>query len=179
MPSLRRMVSPVVAAFAFVCLTAWTPAAHAQVSLVVNDPAQLALGAGAFDAISGRDTAGLFDGEYRFGTKLFYLRPMVGVQVTTKGALYGYGGFGLDVAIGKHWILTPNAAVGAFERGDGTDLGSWVEFRTGAELDYHFADQSRLGVAFHHISNAGLTKQNPGEEQLTLVYSLPLSLVLP
>jgi hypothetical protein len=49
-----------------------------------------------------------------------------------------------------------------------------VEFRSGAELAYRFADQSRLGIAIHHTSNAGLTKQNPGEQSAVLMYSVPL-----
>jgi lipid A 3-O-deacylase len=178
MPSLHRLLAPAIAVAAL-ALFAWAPAAKAQVSLGVKDPSELAFGAGGFDIIDGHHPAGLFRGEYRFGGTLFYLRPFLGAEVSTKGSAYGYGGFGLDIALGSHWVLTPNAAVGGFERGDGTNLGSWIEFRTGAELDYHFVDQARLGVAFHHISNAGLTQRNPGEEEMTLVYSLPLSLVLP
>jgi hypothetical protein len=44
-------------------------------------------------------------------------------------------------------VITPNAAAGVFQRGDGTRLGSWWEFRTGAEIAYQFADTSRLGLA--------------------------------
>jgi hypothetical protein len=36
------------------------------------------------------------------------------------------------------------------------------------------ANQSRLGLAFHHMSNAGLTRYNPGEESLVLIYTIPL-----
>ena len=60
-------------------------------------------------------------------------------------------------------------ASGYFARGNGIDLGSWWEFRSGAELDYRFANRSRLGVAVHHMSNAGLTQRNAGEESVTLL----------
>ena len=33
---------------------------------------------------------------------------------------------------------------------------------------------SRLGVAISHMSNAGLTKRNPGAQSLLLMYSVPL-----
>ena len=69
--------------------------------------------------------------------------------------------------------MTPNAAAGVFDRGSGTNLGSWWEFRTGAELAYRFANLSRLGVAVHHVSNAGLTKRNPGEQSILVMYSIP------
>ena len=61
-----------------------------------------------------------------------------------------------------------------FARGSGHHLGSWREFRTGAEFAWRFADMSRLGVAVHHTSNAGLTKRNPGEQSILLMYSVPL-----
>ena len=67
--------------------------------------------------------------------------------------------------------------VGAFTRGGGKNLGSNVEFRTGAELAWRFDDRSRLGVALHHISNAGLTQRNPGTETIMLNYSIPLTLL--
>jgi len=159
---------------------ALAPPAAAQVSLgSPGDPPRLALGVGAFDitpSTSHKDsrTAGEFRGEYRFADTLGFLAPFVGASVTTDGAAYGYFGFGFDVNFGPNWVLTPNAAAGVFERGSGTRLGSWWEFRTGAELAYRFADLSRLGVAVHHTSNAGLTKRNPGEQSVLLMYSIPM-----
>jgi hypothetical protein len=142
-----------------------------------GDPPSIALEGGAFDIIPGnhRDshTAGYFGGEYRFGDVVSPIAPFVGVQGTTDGAAYGYFGFGFDINFGPNWVLTPNAAAGVFERGSGIKLGSWWEFRTGAELDYRLPDQSRIGIAFHHMSNAGLTKQNPGEESVLLIYTIP------
>jgi lipid A 3-O-deacylase len=153
--------------------------ASAQVSFgSPDDPARAAFGVGAFDVIpnAGKKdsrTAAEFNGEYRFGDVWSVVAPFVGALVTSDGAAYGYFGFGVDVHFGPNWVLTPNGAAGYFERGSGTRLGSWWEFRTGAELDYRFADFQRLGIAFHHMSNAGLTKQNPGEEDVTLVYTVP------
>ena len=143
------------------------------------DPPRLALGVGVFDVTPSKshkdaNTAGEFRGEYRFGGTPWLLEPFVGASVTTDGAAYGYFGFGLDVNFGPSWVLTPNAAAGVFERGSGTNLGSWWEFRTGAELAYRFANLSRLGVAVHHVSNAGLTKRNPGEQSILVMYSIPM-----
>ena len=150
-------------------------AAAAQ-SLSVDDPSFIALGAGAFDILHD-GTAGEFRGEFRSGHRLLgLLKPFVGASVTTDGAAFGYGGFGIDVYFGQHWVLTPNVAVGAFGRGSGKDLGSTVEFRSGAELDYRFDDRSRLGLAFHHTSNAGIGSRNPGAETLMLMYGIPVDL---
>jgi len=153
--------------------------AAAQVTLgSPGDPPRLALGVGAFDIAPSHHpdsrTAADFRGEYRFGDVLGPIAPFVGASVTSDGGAYGFFGLGFDINFGPHWVLTPNAAAGAFERGSGTRLGSWWEFRTGAELDYRMANQSRIGLAFHHMSNAGLTRYNPGEESLVLIYTIPL-----
>ena len=143
-----------------------------------GDPPRLALGAGAFDITPSTShktasSAGEFRGEYRFSDTPWIVAPFVGGSVTTDGAAYGYFGLGFDVNFGPNWVLTPNAAAGVFERGSGTRLGSWWEFRTGAEFAYRFADQSRLGLEVTHTSNAGLTKLNPGEQSVLLMYSIP------
>ena len=143
-----------------------------------GDPPRIALGAGAFDVTPSHhkdsNTAAELRAEYRFGDVFWILSPFIGTAGTSDGAFYGYGGFGVDVNFGPNVVLTPNVAAGYFARGHGTQLGSWLEFRSGAELAYRFADRSRLGIAVHHISNAGLTKQSPGEQSVVLMYSVPL-----
>jgi lipid A 3-O-deacylase len=164
----------------FVLAALVTAPAAAQVTLgSPGDPPRIALEGGAFDVLpdTGKhssQTAGEIRGEYRFGDRLWFIAPFIGASGTSDGAFYGYFGFGFDVNFGPRWVLTPNAAAGYFYRGGGTNLGSWWEFRTGAELDYRFPDLSRLGIAIHHMSNAGLTRTNPGEESVTLVYTVPI-----
>jgi len=144
-----------------------------------GDPPRFAFGAGAFDVTPSSSnkqggTAAEFRGEYRFGDVAWIIAPFIGASGTSDGAFYGYGGFGFDINFGPNWVLTPNGAVGYFGKGSGTNLGSVVEFRTGAELDYRFADLTRLGLAVHHTSNAGIGKHNPGEQSVVLMYSIPI-----
>lgn len=136
-------------------------------------PSLLELGAGIFDIGESNATAvvGL---EWRGQPMLWWFRPMVGAQVTGDSALYGYAGLALELWFAdKQIVLTPSAAVGAFRRGHGTDLGHTIQFRTGATLQYRCANDIRIGLSFHHLSNAGLGKRNPGEETLMLTYSVP------
>jgi lipid A 3-O-deacylase len=153
-------------------------AAGAQtLSLSRDDPSFLSLGIGVFDALHD-GTAAEFRAEYRNNTKLLgFLKPLVGAIVTSDGGAYGYFGFHTDLYFGQHWVLTPAANVGLWQKGNGKDLGSWIEFKTGAEFAYRFEDHSRLGVSFHHISNAGLTTRNGGEESFELVWSIPFNLL--
>lgn len=143
-----------------------------------GDPPRIAMGGGAFDVIPDakkqeNGTVGLLWSEYRFGDQWWILSPLIGVQGTSQGAFYGYFGLALDIHFAEHLVLTPSAAAGWFYRGQGFDLGSPWEFRTGAELDWRFADLRRVGVAFYHMSNAGIGKKNPGEEMATAVFTVP------
>lgn len=143
-----------------------------------NDPPRFAIGGGAFDVLPDKKkqnagTAGLVLGEYRFGDVWWILSPFIGAMGTGKGAFYGYFGIAFDINFPGNFVLTPSGAAGYFENGGGINLGSWWEFRTGAELDYRFADNRRIGVGFYHMSNAGLGKENPGIELATFVLTVP------
>ena len=133
-------------------------------------------GLGAFDFLH-TNTAAEGRLEFRFDQSLFYIRPLVGTLFTNKGSLYAYGGFRFELPVGKHVLIMPNATVGYYEKGSGKDLGSHVEFKTGVEIDLVFANGIRVGPAFDHISNAGITKRNPGEENLMLMVSVPLGMI--
>lgn len=139
-----------------------------------DDPPFIAFHVGGYD-VNDNETAGQLNIEFRSDWDEWYLKPFGGVMATTDAAIYGYGGFMLDIYFGRRWVFTPNVAVGLYSDGDGKDLGSIVEFRSGVELAYRFDNRTRLGVSFHHISNASIGDINPGTETLTLVLSLPLN----
>lgn len=125
----------------------------------------------------GNETVPMFRIEGRLPTKLWRFTPIVGLEVTTLGAVYGYGGLALDVFFGDRFVVTPNAAAGFYSAGEGRDLGYPLEFRTGLEAAYQFDNGSRLGVAYHHMSNADLSDRNPGVETLTVNFAMPLDMV--
>lgn len=140
---------------------------------LADDPDLLAVGIGPYNVLH-RDKEAQLRLEYRFAYRLLHiLRPVVGTLATNDGSFYGYGGFRLDAEFG-HFVIMPEATVGYWTRGSGKELGGPVEFKTGAEFAYRFKDYSRLGVAFDHISNAGIYRTNPGVESALLVYSIPL-----
>ncbi len=139
-----------------------------------EEPAFLAASAGGFD-INDDDTSFEFRLEYRSDYRLWHVGPMIGLMVNTDGGVYGYGGLFLDIFLGKRWVVMPNAAVGGYRRGDSKNLGSVLEFRTGVEIAYRFEDKSRLGLAFQHISNAGIVDENQGTESLVLTYAIPFN----
>lgn len=138
-----------------------------------DDPEYLSFRAGAFD-VNDDMTAGLFGVEYRSDWKDLILTPMAGGFINSDGGLYGYGGVFVDVFLGRRIVLRPSFAVGAYAEADGKDLGGALEFRSAIELAWRFDDRSRLGIELSHLSNAGIYDENPGTENLTINYSVPL-----
>src|SRR5947208_14908972 len=139
-----------------------------------EDPNFIAVGGGVYDVFH-HYTAGQARLEFRFADRWLFLKPMLGVLVTTKGSVMGYGGFRIDLYLGNHFVVTPNAAVGAFYKGSGKDLGSVVEFKTGGEFAYRFDDHSRLGRPFEQLSNAGSGEHNPRARSRGRVRAFPFA----
>ena len=154
-----------------VALVGWQPR-----QAVAEDPSFLTLSLGYFDVIHDDNAAAAVGVEWMSSSRLLWiLQPMVGAMATSESGLYGYAGFGTDIFFGRRWVLTPSAAVGAYNKGAGKDLGHTLEFRTGVTFAYRFDNRSRLGLRFYHMSNAGISERNPGVEVLDLTYSIPLN----
>jgi len=163
-----RIANAVVAACLMAALAASGGAARAA-----EDGDLVALGLGGYDVLHNY-TAAQARVEYRFHQSLFYIKPLLGVLATNRKTVYTYFGLRGDIVLFQRYVVMPVAAVGYFDKGNGKDLGSHTEFKTGVELAYRFDGGSRLGIAFDHISNAGITAKNPGTESLLLVWSFPL-----
>ncbi len=112
--------------------------------------------------------------EYKWRPIVYTLRPFVGMMGTQKASLYWYGGFGLDLFIGRAFVITPSLAAGIYYRGHGKNLGYPLEFRSSLEFAFVLKREARIGLQIYHISNASLGHKNPGEESLVLFYSIPL-----
>ena len=141
----------------------------------------LAFGVGAYDMGAfdgGNQTSAGFSAEYRAGFGLWLVHPLVGFMVTTDSAVYGYGGITIDIPVGERFFISPNFAAGGFDSGSGQNLGHTIEFRTGIEVSYRLDDDSRVGVLFHHMSNADLGGSNPGSESLFVSYAVPVDNLL-
>jgi len=160
-----------------------------------NDPDLISVGVGFYDQatidpnlafldvseVDNREQAVDFRVEYRFGTSLLSfiepyakLKPWLGGEVTSDGAIYGVGGILIDVPLGPI-VFTPSFGAGLYASGGGKDLGSALEFRSQLEVGYQFDNQSRFSAGYSHISNAGITETNPGTNILSIYYHVPTS----
>jgi len=137
------------------------------------DVARLTFGTGVYDFHEAKQALE-FRVEYHPDWKFAGLRPFVGLSGTTGGSVYSYFGLLARVRITDRLTVVPSAAAGAYEKGNAKDLGCPLEFRTGGEISFRVYDGFRLGIAFHHISNASIGAENPGMELLVATYSVPL-----
>jgi len=127
--------------------------------------------------------SGVFDSErppvvmldYRPASHWQGLRPWLGAGWATDGAIFAGGGvvYTLGV-INDFWTVSVGTGPGYYERHQGEDLGSHLEFCSFAEIARRLPWGDRLLVRLVHISNGGITERNPGAELLMLGYAMPL-----
>jgi opacity protein-like surface antigen len=163
---------------ALLCAGLFSASDRAAAQIALNEtPAVLSAGVGWYDFKLQDDEAVDFRLEYRHGDDFVFLKPWGGVEVTSDGGVWGGIGVLVDITFFDAIVLTASFAPGLYEDGNGKDLGHTIEFRSQVELGYQFENQSRLSLAFSHISNARLGDDNPGTEVLNLYYHLPLDVL--
>lgn len=145
-------------------------------------PDFLSFASGIFDLLHDRSRTWEIAMEYKFHLKKWHspnryleFRPLIGLMGTVRGAVYCYLGLNFDLLFLDHLLFAPGFAAGYYHSGkEGKNLGYPIEFRSGVELAWQFADWHRLGLHFYHLSNASIGSKNPGEESLVLFYDIPL-----
>lgn len=103
----------------------------------------------------------------------FQIHPFAGIETTPRANVYAFGGVILDFYVGRHLVLSPNFAVGYYSQGQGKRLGSAIEFRSTAEMGWRFDGGWRVSAYTSHISNANITRRNPGAEMLGFYIHIP------
>jgi hypothetical protein len=135
-----------------------------------NEADALTLGLGVFDYRHG--TLPAATAEYRFGRKLYFLGLALGLVGNTSGSFMGYAAAYADLSVGNFY-LTPLMGFGGYREGD-QNPGSVFQFRLSGDLTYRFENGMRLGFRYGHISNANTDDPNLGEDEIYVVYSIPL-----
>ncbi|MBU2828501.1 MAG: acyloxyacyl hydrolase [Acidithiobacillus ferriphilus] len=165
-----------------VLVTGSAQAGDTGLHVIQGGPAYFSAGIGAFNAAGvkpgpghrGNATLPELDLEYQSASKLFGIGALWGIVANTNGGFMGYTGLYSDVAW-NHWVLTPVLGIGGYNRGRGKYLDGVFQFRLELSLAYQFANQSRFGLKIAHISNAYIAQEDPGEDEIMLDYSIPLS----
>jgi len=143
-----------------------------------EEPDSIAVEGGRFDAVKDVQSATAFGVEYRAKGIVFWkLRPFVGAGVTSDQSLFGYGGLRLATHWSGRFVITPSFAVGGYSRGEGKNLGDPpVIGRFGLDFEYALDGGTRIGLAYHHMSNGKVFGQseNPGTEIVGVTVSTSL-----
>lgn len=140
------------------------------IQLLADEPSYLSFQVGAFD-FSDDDRTAVAYTEFRYGKKLFFIGPVIGIMANTQGGVFGYGGVYADIKYGN-WVATPSVTAGGYRQGGSKDLGGIFQFRSSFTLAYQFDRGARLGVRLAHISNAHIYDNNPGENEVLLTYAI-------
>lgn len=139
-----------------------------------DEVSQIRVAGGVFEWNLPRAAAVELAVQYRGGLNTGPLHPIVGGKVTTDAAAFVFAGFGLDVNLGRRFVLRPSFAPGFYRQGRGKDLGAVLDFRTAIEIALRLGGGCRLGLEVDHVSNAGSAPTNRGEESLVLTFAFPL-----
>ncbi len=126
--------------------------------------------------------SGVFDGEknpalaieYRWGVEKAGLQPWIGAGWAPDGAVFAGGGLLRTWRPSKRWEMVLGFGPGYYDRHEGLDLGSQIEFYSFAEAGWELSPGRRVLLRFAHISNASLSEINPGTELVTLGMSFRL-----
>lgn len=172
---LQAAANPSVTAIAvmFAGLTGWAITHPGQVP---SGGGSYIFNAGAFDRVDRVAQTWNLGFERSWGAfAVWRLKPFAGADITGRRSLYYFGGLRLDLRFANHLDIEPNFAVAHYLHGDGKDLGSPLEFRSGLNVGWRYRDGKRIGIAYHHMSHWILFgSSNPGTEILALTFSMPL-----
>ena len=132
---------------------------------------------GTFDVIDkeGDDQTSLFGVEHKNpdlfrDTFLGKFKPVTGAFLTGNSSVYLYSGIEGQYGIGPIKIL-PSFSPGYYEKGDGKDLGSMLEFKSEIKIGFDIFENSKLSYSYSHISNNDWGDTNPGTDNQHITFS--------
>ena len=146
-------------------------------TIALSENLDISVYTGTFDVIDkeGDDQTTLIGVEHR-NTDLFRntflgkLAPVSGAFVTGKNSLYLYTGIEGQYSLGPINI-SPSFTPGYYDKGNGKDLGSPLEFKSEVKFGLDIFKDSNFGYSYSHISNNDWGSTNPGTDNQQLTFS--------
>ncbi len=132
---------------------------------------------GTFDVIDkeGDDQTNLVGLEHKNpnlfrNTFLGKFSPITGGFVTGDNSVYLYTGIEAQYGLGPLKIL-PSFSPGYYEKGNGKDLGSVLEFKSEIKFGIDIFENTKIGYSYSHISNNDWGNRNPGTDNQQITFS--------
>ena len=146
-------------------------------TVVLSENLDISVYTGTFDVIDkeGDDQTTLFGIEHR-NTDLFRntflgkIAPVSGAFVTGKNSLYFYTGIEGQYSLGP-MNISPSFTPGYYDKGNGKDLGSELEFKSEVKIGFDIFENSKLSYSYSHISNNDWGDTNPGTDNQQITFS--------
>ena len=98
------------------------------------------------------------------------IQPGYSISITDQGGLWFGSGFIKKVNLNNNINLNFDFFPGIYVKNKEVDLGGWLMFRSGIELEYSINNYWNISIAYDHRSSGDLWEYNPGWKQLNLVY---------
>ena len=130
---------------------------------------------GNFDFSDNKQKAILFGFQHQNetlerNTFLGKFSPVSGGFMTGDSSVYLYTGVEGQYGVGPLKIL-PSFTPGYYQKGDGKDLGSALEFKSEIKIGFDIFENSKLGYSYSHISNNDWGDTNPGTDNQQITFS--------
>jgi hypothetical protein len=146
-------------------------------TIVLSENLDISVYTGTFDVIDkeGDDQTTLIGVEHR-NTDLFRntflgkIAPVSGAFITGKNSLYFYTGIEGQYSLGP-MNISPSFTPGYYDKGNGKDLGSELEFKSEVKIGFDIFKNSNVGYSYSHISNNDWGSTNPGTDNQQLTFS--------
>ena len=92
------------------------------------------------------------------------------ISITDQGGIWAGYGFIRKVKLTDTLDFNFDFFPGFYLKNNEEDLGGWVMFRSGIELEYRLLNDWKMSIGYDHRSSGDLWKYNPGME--TIKFSL-------
>lgn len=112
--------------------------------------------------------------EWRSSLYWYGLSPYTFGSWRKTGASYIGIGLLYSIELTSRVRLCASCGPGYFERDGDFDLGSKLEFASTIEVSYLLPGGRRIALGIGHISNAGVSRRNPGSEYFRIGVQLPV-----
>jgi hypothetical protein len=139
----------------------------------LHDPTYLLVGVGGWEFDRTSLAKPQVDFVLRPAHSWWVIKPQLGVEVAGDGDVVAFAGPVIEYYVTPRIVGTISSSLATWF-GSGFNLGSRLEFHSSGEIAYRFDDESRMGLAFFHTSNADISKRNPGSDSLVVTYAIPI-----
>jgi len=103
---------------------------------------------------------------YYIDHKLGPLQPTYSISITDAEGFWAGGGFIRKARITENLNFNFDFSPGIYLKNNEEDLGGWLMFRSGVELEYKVNHNWHISLGYDHRSSGDIWKYNPGMETL-------------